>query len=116
MRKTILLAVFMASILPGQPAQRVNDTVLKNAAKSGDEWLTYGQTPGETRYSPLKQIDATNVAGLDWLGPTTWDRAAVTRKGRRWNGMARSMGSRTGASCSRSMRAPAKRSGDGIRR
>jgi hypothetical protein len=30
--------------------------------------LSYGLTPGETRYSPLKQIDATNVRrlGLAW--------------------------------------------------
>jgi quinohemoprotein ethanol dehydrogenase len=39
-----------------------------------DEWLSYGLTPGETRYSPLKQIDATNVRrlGLAWsyeVGP-----------------------------------------------
>jgi quinohemoprotein ethanol dehydrogenase len=31
-------------------------------------WLTYGLTQGETRYSPLRQIDASNVArlGLAW--------------------------------------------------
>ncbi len=36
-------------------------------AKTG-EWLSYGLTPGETRYSPLKQIDASNVGrlGLAW--------------------------------------------------
>src|SRR5580658_1015702 len=68
MRKTILLAVLTACILTGQQAKRVDDAVLKNAAKSGDEWLTYGQSPSETRYSPLKQIDATNVSrlGLAW--------------------------------------------------
>ena len=74
MRKTTLLPFLlalpflMASILTGQQARRVDDSVLKNAAKSGDEWLTYGLTPGETRYSPLKQIDATNVSrlGLAW--------------------------------------------------
>jgi quinohemoprotein ethanol dehydrogenase len=58
----------MTSILMGQQPKRVDDSVLKNAAKSGDEWLTYGQNPEETRYSPLKQIDATNVSrlGLAW--------------------------------------------------
>jgi glucose dehydrogenase len=51
-----------------QQSTRVDDSVLKNAAKSGDEWLSYGHDPGETRYSPLKQIDATNVSrlGLAW--------------------------------------------------
>jgi glucose dehydrogenase len=68
MRKTILLSVLMATMLTGQQGRRVDDGVLRNAAKSGDEWLTYGQNPGETRYSPLTQIDATNVnrLGLAW--------------------------------------------------
>ncbi len=32
------------------------------------EWTSYGLTPGETRYSPLNQINASNVArlGLNW--------------------------------------------------
>jgi len=37
-------------------------------AQSGTDWTTYGFTPGETRYSPLKQIDTSNVSrlGLAW--------------------------------------------------
>jgi PQQ-dependent dehydrogenase (methanol/ethanol family) len=52
----------------GQQARRVDGTAIRNAGKTGDEWLTYGLTPGETRYSPLKQIDTTNVSrlGLSW--------------------------------------------------
>src|SRR5579871_240808 len=52
----------------GQQARRVDDAALRNGGKTGDEWLTYGLTPGETRYSPLKQIDAANVSrlGLVW--------------------------------------------------
>jgi quinohemoprotein ethanol dehydrogenase len=48
--------------------RRIDDVALKNAGKTGEEWLTYGLTPGETRYSPLKQIDSTNVSrlGLAW--------------------------------------------------
>jgi quinohemoprotein ethanol dehydrogenase len=50
--------------------RRVDDAALKNAAKSTSDgdWLTYGLTPGETRFSPLKQIDASNVKrlGLVW--------------------------------------------------
>jgi quinohemoprotein ethanol dehydrogenase len=47
-------------------AKRVDDAALKNAAKSASDgdWLSYGLTPGETRYSPLKQIDAMNVNAL----------------------------------------------------
>jgi quinohemoprotein ethanol dehydrogenase len=50
-----------------QVGRRIDDLALKNAGNSED-WLTYGLTPGETRYSPLKQIDPTNVSrlGLAW--------------------------------------------------
>src|SRR5436190_2977602 len=52
----------------GQQARRLDDLALRNAGKTGEEWLTYGLTPGETRYSALKQMDATNVSrlGLAW--------------------------------------------------
>lgn len=52
----------------GQQARPVNDIALKNAGKTGAEWLSYGLTPGETRYSPLNQINASNVSrlGLAW--------------------------------------------------
>jgi quinohemoprotein ethanol dehydrogenase len=56
-------------------ARKVDDLTLRNAAKSdGSEWISYGFTPQETRYSPLSQINASNVAklGLAWsyeVGP-----------------------------------------------
>src|SRR6185503_13947877 len=52
----------------GQQARRTDDVALRNAGKTGEEWLNYGITPAETRYSPLKQIDTTNVSrvGLAW--------------------------------------------------
>jgi quinohemoprotein ethanol dehydrogenase len=58
-----------AWVAPGQQPRRIDDTALRNAGKTGEEWLSYGLTPGETRYSPLKQIDAANVSrlGLGWL-------------------------------------------------
>ena len=54
-----------------QPAP-VTDQVLKSAGTPADtlpgSWLSYGRTQGETRYSPLKQIDTSNVGrlGLAW--------------------------------------------------
>ena len=50
-----------------QPSTVVNDKALKSAAKS-DEWLSNGHDLGDNRYSPLKQVDATNVSrlGLAW--------------------------------------------------
>jgi len=57
-----------------QQNRRIDENALKNAGKTGEEWLTYGLNLQETRYSPLKQIDATNVnrLGLAWtyeIGP-----------------------------------------------
>ena len=52
-----------------QPPTRVDDNALKNASNTPNSWLTYGLDYAETRYSALKQIDATNVGrlGLAWV-------------------------------------------------
>jgi quinohemoprotein ethanol dehydrogenase len=47
-----------------QQTRKVDDNALKNAGRNPGEWLTYGQSYSEQRYSLLKQIDATNVARL----------------------------------------------------
>ncbi|MEP7352794.1 MAG: PQQ-dependent dehydrogenase, methanol/ethanol family [Acidobacteriota bacterium] len=69
-------AVWMFSGLPavGQPpagqksvTKRVDDATIRNAGKTGEEWLSYGLTQGETRYSPLKKIDTTNVSKLEMV-------------------------------------------------
>jgi len=69
-RRTVPLVALtlLASIATAQNPGRVDDAVLRNSGKTGDDWLTYGLTPGETRFSPLKQIDTTNVnrLGLAW--------------------------------------------------
>src|SRR5947208_2197126 len=59
--------VFIAGIVVARQTRRVDDSALKNAGK-GTEWLTYGHSYSEQRYSTLKQIDATNVGrlGLAW--------------------------------------------------
>src|SRR6267154_2082485 len=60
--------IFATWIAFAQQVRRVNDLTLRNAGRTGEEWLTYGLTQGETRYSPLKQIDTTNAKrlGLAW--------------------------------------------------
>jgi PQQ-dependent dehydrogenase (methanol/ethanol family) len=56
----------------GTPALPVTDQVLRDAGTAADPlpgaWLSYGRTQGETRYSPLKQMDTSNVQrlGLAW--------------------------------------------------
>jgi quinohemoprotein ethanol dehydrogenase len=80
---------FAACSAFGQPAKAVDDTVLSNAGKTGTEWLSYGLTPGETRYSPLNQINAGNVSrlGLAWsydIGPGGGSQEATPLV---WNGV-----------------------------
>src|SRR5215813_4357135 len=65
--------VFVTGMITARQTRRVDDSALKNADK-GTEWVTYGRTYSEQRYSPLKQIDTTNVSrlGLAWsyeVGP-----------------------------------------------
>src|ERR1041385_6676561 len=62
-RKLVVLFLSFTGLLIGQ-TRRIDDLALRNSGKTGEEWLTYGLTPGETRYSPLKQIDASNVSRL----------------------------------------------------
>src|SRR2546428_5218466 len=109
----LLLATWIAA---GQQVRRVDDLALRNAGKTGEEWLTYGLTPGETRYSPLKQIDTTNVSRLDWHGPMTSGPEAAIRKPLRCSGTAPYTGSRTGALCLPSTRVRGQNAGDGIRK
>jgi quinohemoprotein ethanol dehydrogenase len=69
MRYLLPIVLSIPLTLFGQ-AKRVDDVLLRNAARSASDgdWLTYGLTPGETRFSPLKQLDASNVKrlGLVW--------------------------------------------------
>ena len=52
----------------GAPASRgvdaIDDARLRNAADEPGSWLTYGGSYAEQRYSPLAQIDESNVARL----------------------------------------------------
>src|SRR5262245_25794759 len=53
-------------------AANVTNETLRRTGSATDpmpgSWLSYGRTQGETRYSTLKQIDATNAKrlGLAW--------------------------------------------------
>ena len=119
MRKVpaLLLVCTLLTIAVTAQIRRVDDAALKRAGETGDEWLTYGLTQAETRYSPLTQINTANVSRLgSGLVLRRRARAAAARKRRRWSGTARSTASPTGAWSSPSMRAPAKSAGAGIRK
>jgi quinohemoprotein ethanol dehydrogenase len=90
---TVLFLSFAGLVLAtwavsAQQTRRIDDLALKTAGKTGEDWLTYGLTPQETRYSPLKQIDTTNVSrlGLAWsfdLGTGGGNQEATPLE---WNG------------------------------
>jgi quinohemoprotein ethanol dehydrogenase len=63
-RLSLPALLLATSLCYAQQPHRIDDAALKNAGKSGDEWLTYGLDQGETRYSPLTQINTTNVGKL----------------------------------------------------
>ncbi|MBV8904217.1 MAG: PQQ-binding-like beta-propeller repeat protein, partial [Acidobacteriia bacterium] len=67
-------AIWTVDIAIAQQPPKVDDVALRNSGKTGDEWLTNGLNYGETRFSPLKQIDTSNISrlGLVWsyeVGP-----------------------------------------------
>src|SRR5437868_4031169 len=70
--KLALTAVVIAAmggwVGVAQQPRRVNDDLLKTGSKNGEEWVSYGVNWAEQRFSPLKEIDASNVTrlGLAW--------------------------------------------------
>jgi quinohemoprotein ethanol dehydrogenase len=64
----VMLILAGAWIGEAQRPKKVDDAALRTGSKTGDEWISYGVNWAEQRYSPLKQIDASNVArlGLAW--------------------------------------------------
>ena len=67
-----LLIGLIAWTVPAQEAHGVGDADLLNAGKTGDQWLMAGGNYEATRYSPLTQIDSSNVSrlGLAWYYDT----------------------------------------------
>ena len=61
------MAAAFVCVAAAQQPKSVDGKALKSAAKS-EEWLSNGHDLGNNRYSPLKQIDATNAKrlGLAW--------------------------------------------------
>jgi quinohemoprotein ethanol dehydrogenase len=68
---TVFVIMSGAWIGLAQAPRQVNDAALKTGSVRGEEWISYGVNWAEQRYSPLKQIDATNISrlGLAWSAP-----------------------------------------------
>jgi quinohemoprotein ethanol dehydrogenase len=67
-----LVVAMTIAVATAGAQQNVDANVLKSAGTPNDalegSWLSYGRSQGETRYSPLNQINASNVKrlGLSW--------------------------------------------------
>ena len=106
---------------PANPTPvNVDGKVLRNAGAANDvlpgSWLTYGRTQGETRFSPLKQINDTNAKrlGLAWsyvVGAGGGNQEGTPLM---WNNTFSA--SRRGAWCMHWTRAQARSCGAGIRK
>ena len=60
----VLLSILAVSSMTAQQSRAITDVRLRQAGRTGDEWLTNGLNQSETRFSPLKQITAANVSRL----------------------------------------------------
>ena len=71
-RITAIAVAITIGVSTAGAQQNVDANVLKNAGTPQDalqgDWLSYGRSLGETRYSPLNQINTSNVSrlGLSW--------------------------------------------------
>src|SRR2546423_2063576 len=71
MARFLLLVTLVTAVVWGAIAQqpkRIDDAALKDAGKTGEDWISYNGNWSEQRYSPLNQINASNVSrlGLAW--------------------------------------------------
>src|SRR5215831_13719424 len=64
----MLLSVFVVWVAIAQQPRRVDDAALKDAGKNGEDWISYNMNWSEQRYSPLNQVNASNVGrlGIGW--------------------------------------------------
>ena len=70
MLRALVLALAAALAAIAQQPKKVDNNALRKP--SAEEWITYGHDYAETHFSPLKQIDTTNVKrlGLAWTWAT----------------------------------------------
>ena len=68
MLRVLILGLAGIAVGIAQQSRPVDDAALKDAGKTGEEWISYNANWSEQRYSPLDQINASNVGrlGLAW--------------------------------------------------
>ena len=67
MKRLVVLAVLLAACSRSD-VRSIDDAALSDTT-NGENWLALGRTLNEQRFSPLRQIDTSNVANLkvDWF-------------------------------------------------
>ena len=71
LRVQIIMAASLLAVTPLHASDRViTDKELSDESNTTD-WLAYGRTHSEQRFSPLKDINVENVSGLkpEWYAP-----------------------------------------------
>ncbi len=65
---SVWLIVTTAGCQPAPEVREVDDAALRSADADAGNWITYGRTYSEQRFSPLRQIDEQSVGrlGLAW--------------------------------------------------
>ncbi len=75
---TIVFAVALIALVSAQqkPAAPVDDAALRSVESRNQDWLSYGRDYDEQRFSPLEQINDSNVSqlGLAWQFETATER------------------------------------------
>jgi quinohemoprotein ethanol dehydrogenase len=76
--RSILLTIFLVHSLAASAETVVDDDALANEA-DGANWLAYGKTHSEKRYSPLDQINVETVSklGIEWFLDLPRDRTLI---------------------------------------
>ena len=66
--RTVFLTALIACLPSLAPAAQTTEERLLAADREPGSWLAHGRNYGEERFSPLKQVNAENVAklGLAW--------------------------------------------------
>jgi quinohemoprotein ethanol dehydrogenase len=65
---TLAFAAALTAFAQRPAGRRVDDELLRDGSRTGEEWISYAVNWSEQRYSPLSQINADNVKrlGLAW--------------------------------------------------
>ena len=65
MRFTLAISLGVGALGACGRARDIDDASLRAADADSSEWLSYGRTYSEQRYSPLRQIDEQSVSRLE---------------------------------------------------